>query len=349
VFRARRGWGVRWYEGDRRPQRTGFGSATAARRYFRDEIAPRLGLASGIDPNVTLGEFVDVYLDAHALNVEASSLVVLRDRLKRATATFGDTSLRDLERKAPEIAAWRATLAEGTRYGATQALRQCLEQAVRWGVLVRNPAKLAGANPQPKRSEIQPFTPAELEAIAAELGEAHRPIVTLATATGLMPSEWIALERRDVRHAERVLLVERSFSRGALKGYGKTSGRRRRVPLSGAALAALDAVPPRIDSRLVFPNEDGGHLDLHNWRRREWKPALEAACVEHGTIYTLRHNYATRSLAAGISLFELSRYMGTSIEMINRHYGHLAEGSEQAAAAKLDAYEAALADAPGGV
>jgi hypothetical protein len=32
-----------------------------------------------------------------------------------------------------------------------------------------------------------------------------------------------------------VLLVERSFSRGVLKGYGKTSARRRRVPI-GARL-----------------------------------------------------------------------------------------------------------------
>jgi hypothetical protein len=32
--------------------------------------------------------------------------------------------------------------------------------------------------------------------------------------------------------------------------------------------------------------------------------------------------------------------MGTSIEMINRDDGHLAEGSEQAAAAKFDAYDA---------
>jgi integrase len=59
--------------------------------------------------------------------------------------------------------------------------------------------------------------------------------------------------------------------------------------------------------------------------------------MRHGTIYILRHTFASNALAAGISLFDLSRFMGTSIEMINRTYGHLAEGSEQAARAKLDA------------
>src|SRR3712207_7370575 len=34
---------------------------------------------------------------------------------------------------------------------------------------------------------------------------------------------------------------------------------------------------PRIDTPLVFPAPAGGHIDLDNWRLREWYPALEAA------------------------------------------------------------------------
>ena len=146
-FRTPRGWGVRWKENGRRPQKSGFASKSDALRYFRETVAPRLGRASTIDPGITLAAFVDLYLETHALNVEASSLAVLRDRLRRATATFGDVTLREFESQAPRIAAWRAPLAEGSRFGATQALRQTLEQAVRWGVIARNPAKLAGPNP----------------------------------------------------------------------------------------------------------------------------------------------------------------------------------------------------------
>jgi integrase len=108
------------------------------------------------------------------------------------------------------------------------------------------------------------------------------------------------------------------------------------VPLSNAASAALAQVPPRIDTPLLFPSPTGLHLRLGNWHRREWAPALEASGVAHGTIYTLRHTFATNALAAGISIFELGRYMGTSVEMIDRTYGHLAAGSEQAARDKLD-------------
>jgi integrase len=99
----------------------------------------------------------------------------------------------------------------------------------------------------------------------------------------------------------------------------------------------LDDLPPRIDTPLLFPSPTGRHLNLGNWHRREWLPALEASGVGHGTIYTLRHTFATNALAAGLSIFELGRSMGTSVEMIDRTYGHLAQGSEQAGRAKLDA------------
>jgi integrase len=53
--------------------------------------------------------------------------------------------------------------------------------------------------------------------------------------------------------------------------------------------------------------------------------------------YQLRHTFATEALAAGVSIFELARVMGTSVEMIDRTYGHLAHDSEDAIRARLNA------------
>jgi len=70
---------------------------------------------------------------------------------------------------------------------------------------------------------------------------------------------------------------------------------------------------------------------------RHWYPALDAAGIRRRGPYQLRHTFATEALAAGISIFELARIMGTGVKMIDRTYGHLARDSEQAIRARLDA------------
>jgi hypothetical protein len=50
-----------------------------------------------------------------------------------------------------------------------------------------------------------------------------------------------------------------------------------------------------------------------------------------------RHQRNTEALAAGVSTFELSRVMGTSLAMIDIHCGHLARDSEESIRARLDA------------
>jgi integrase len=203
--------------------------------------------------------------------------------------------------------------------------------------MTRNPAVEVGPNPQPRSEELLPFTPDEIGALDVELGPTFGPLVVFAAETGLRTNEWAALERRDVDRSGPAVLVQRRYAAGALTPYPKTIGSRRRVPLSARALGALDRLPPRLDSRLVFPAARGGHIGLDTWRTREWYPALEAARLQRRGPYQLRHTFATEALAAGISLFELARVMGTSVEMIGATYGHLARDSEQAIRARLDA------------
>jgi integrase len=219
-----------------------------------------------------------------------------------------------------------------------QALRQCLEAGVRWGDLDRNPAKLVGANPPPPPRGVRTFTLDELDKLATELGPRYGPMIRFAAATGLRPEEWAALERQDVDRARGVVRVARTHVEGVTKPYAKTSASVREVPLSARAIAALDAVPPRLDTRLVFPGPRGAHVNLRNFRRREWHPAIEAAGIEPRRIYDLRSTFASQALAAGVSVFELARIMGTSVRMIERHYGTLLQGSGDAIRGKLDAY-----------
>jgi integrase len=340
-------WGLRYYDaaGTRR-RKSPFPSRSAALAHYRDVIEPQLrGEVPAVE--LTLAELAELYLERHAASVRPRTIVELRKRLRYATRAFGRVPLRDLERMSGELADWRTTLPERSRYGVMQALRQTLEAAVRWGYMDRNPAKLAGRNPQPPPRPIRAYTDAELEAIAAELSPQYRPLPALCAATGLRPEEWQALERRDVDRAAGVLSVRRTVSSGEVVELGKTTRSRRQVPLSPRALAAIDALPARLDSRYLIPARRGGVFDLHNFRRREWAPAIEASGVQRpARIYDLRSTFASNALAAGVSVFELARIMGTSVAMIERSYGALLEGAGADIARRLGEFEAA-ADAFG--
>jgi hypothetical protein len=68
-------------------------------------------------------------------------------------------------------------------------------------------------------------------------------------------------------------------------------------------------------------------------------------------LYDLRHTYATYAtyaLRAGVPVFALSRFMGTSIAMIDLHYGHLVVDSYQHAVSLLDALALKRAGTLGG-
>ena len=56
--------------------------------------------------------------------------------------------------------------------------------------------------------------------------------------------------------------------------------------------------------------------------------------------FFLDHTYAAFSIAAGVGLFALARRMGTSLEMIDRTYGHLLPDAVDYERGLLDAFDA---------
>jgi integrase len=214
------------------------------------------------------------------------------------------------------------------------------EPGVAWQVIDFNPAKRGVDNPSARCQEKRPFESwAEIDAVAEQLGPVYGPMVVFAAATGLRPAELFALEQRDGDRAVGVVYVRRAFAYGRLKNT-KTQRSRRAVPLQSIALEALDHLPQSA-SPLLFPASRGGYIDLRNFRRRHWKPAQIAAGIDPiRRPYDLRHTYATFALRAGVSIFDLSRFMGASLAMIDLHYGHLARDGREHAVALLDALAA---------
>ena len=95
-------------------------------------------------------------------------------------------------------------------------------------------------------------------------------------------------------------------------------------------LRRLECVP-RLDqwcratcpSAYLFTRDDG-----KPWTHRKWSyPIREAAAKAKlpmgAKLYTLRHSWITDAILGGMSTLEVTRLSGTSLQMIEKHYGHL--------------------------
>src|SRR5213593_2741098 len=328
-------WAYRYRTGgsaSRRLQRGGFASERDVAEAL-ERALEHLRRQNGVGSTLTLKELVEEYLAQH--DAEPETIDKLCWLLAKALRVFGGRRLPEL--RSQEIAAWRMTISPGHRFEATQALRQVLARAVMWGMIDSNPAKQGVDNPQRRRTEKRPFESwAQLDELAMRLGPRYGPAVLFAAATGLRPGEWMALEQRDIDRQAGVVFVRRALRNGRVKST-KTEGSIRAVPLQAIALAALDQLRAGEESQLLFPSPRGGYFDLHNFRNRYWKPGqIAVGVVPLRRVYDLRHTFATFALRVGISTFDLSRYMGASLTMIDRHYGHFARDGREHAIRLLD-------------
>jgi integrase len=120
---------------------------------------------------------------------------------------------------------------------------------------------------------------------------------------------------------------------------GKTGSRN--VPLSPPAVRLFARrAKGRAPSDLLFTRDDGvrwAHSDWDELVREAAKVAGLPAEPRTGTcLYTLRHSFITEALTTGmLSTLDVARLVGTSVQMIEKHYGHLVASAARQRLAKV--------------
>ncbi len=346
AYPQRGGWLAAWPDANgKRRRKAGFATEDEALAYAVDAsrgIGVDVVAAASTHRPTTVDELLDLFLDKKGATWSSLTTKKNLRQLRPARASFGDRHPDSLNRL--EIEDWRATLSAGAAYNVFRSFRQALTWANERGLTEREPSH-GIKNPKRKRHERKPITPfetwTEVDAIADELGERYRAIPVFAVGTGLRPEEWIALERDDIDREARMIRVCKRYTDGRIEQGTKTVPERF-VPLRARVLEALDAVPTRIDTPILFPAPRGGYLEINRFRLRHWYPALRAAGLDQRGIYTMRHTFATWAIEEGsIPLPQLATVMGTSIREIEDTYFRALRRTDERLIAALDAYDIA--------
>lgn len=156
-------------------------------------------------------------------------------------------------------------------------------------------------------------------------GDEIEPFLRALALLPLRPGALAALTVADYKAREQTLRI------GVDKAHKE---RWIKLPTTTAALMAEQAKGKLPAAPLI------GRASGERWNKNTWKKAIHAA-VEAAELpkatsaYTLRHSVITDLVTGGLDLLTIAQISGTSVAMIEQHYGHLRQEHAAKALAAL--------------
>ena len=201
-------------------------------------------------------------------------------------------------------------LGEETMRHIHRLLQQCLDQAVRDGLMADNPAR-AFHYSKPTKVNANVLTPLEMEDYldaAEQLG--YLPMFMLALTTGIRQGELIALKWSDLDIESRTLAVaeNRAVERRELVEYGRQTRSIRLTPEVVDLLIREHSKHP--SSPLVFMHPATLKPYSPQMVRRMHNEIIKKAGIEHIRYVDLRHTCAILALKNGTDAKELAQMLG---------------------------------------
>jgi integrase len=324
---------VRWHDADgaERNKTLPRGSTRRDAEAFERRVftLKRVGELDVLDRGrETLAEFAEEWWELYAgANLARATLVRYAEVWNAHTLPrLGHIPLRELT---PEVITRfrlgleKAGAGQATVRKALSMLQGMLARAVEWQRIASNPVAVVPKPSTKRRREVVVLGPERVEALRRHVLERDRigdaVLISVLAYAGLRPwSEAVHLPWANVR--ERTLLV-----------YAPKTRRERAVDLLAplrSDLAEWRLVCGRPSGRaLVFPYScrRWTDSDVRNWRRRVWKPALNACELDQRMVpYDLRHSFASLLIhEKRLSIVEIAEQLGHAPTMTSDTYGHV--------------------------
>lgn len=200
----------------------------------------------------------------------------------------------------------------GTARILIAALRAAFRWARRQDLISRNPIELIQGIGVGVRDDSCLVTEEQHKLLVSQAYPALADILTALWATGARPGALINATAADLR-GDQIVLVNRPGAKV----------KKVVVYLS----AALQGMVAGREGHL-FKNENGEPWTLETLQRVLNRLRSRCGC-KHVSLYSFRHAFAHRALAAGVPIADLAQLMSTSVAQIERTYGHLARQTDR--------------------
>lgn len=243
---------------------------------------------------------------------------------------FGKRALAKL--RTAHIKAWRdgLGLAPGTCNRTLIAIKGALNLAVRERNVVATQAQeWREVKPLPggKNRRDLFLDLAQRRALLDQCAGSLRDLIEAAALTGARAGELVKARRKQ--------FDERTQS---ITFIGKTGTRT--IPLAPAAVVLFARrSKDKLPAAFLLTRDDGVR-----WSHSDWDELVRDAAKRAGLpcepktgvcMYTLRHSWITEALTQGMTTLDVARLVGTSVMMIEKHYGHLVVSAARDRLAKV--------------
>lgn len=165
----------------------------------------------------------------------------------------------------------------------------------------------------------------EREALLAHTSDEAKPFVLALCLLPVRPGAMSKLTAGSYVRKSGELIV--GFDKGHVE---------RRIHLSvAAAKLCAEQAKDKLPGAPLFAQANGKAWDKDTWKGPIRQAAAAAKLDSATCAYTLRHSTITDLVTMGVPTLVVANIAGTSVEMIEKHYGHLLEDAARSALEKL--------------
>jgi integrase len=239
---------------------------------------------------------------------------------------FGKTPLFKL--RTARIKSWRddLKLSKGSSNRTLTALKAALNLAV--------VNKLVGADAALEWRAVKAFANAtERRTLFLDLQQRRS---LLDNATGGIRNLMEAAALTGARAGELINAIRSQFDSRlkVITFKGKTGTRT--IPLSAPAVTLFKRLAKnKLPAAFLLTRDDGKQWSHSDWDELVREAATKAKLPQGVCLYTLRHSFVSQTIQDGMTTLDVARLCGTSVGMIEKHYGHLSVSSARQRLAKV--------------